>query len=147
MRYNKRSVVDAAHPDRFAKWVRDLYQKNGVYVIFEGAQCVYVGASTGDSLYGTLTRHFQRWERSQDKRPTGAVFERNRVKVYAEIIDNKDDALYREQELIHELNPRDNKQSSWLVINEPPAAKARGDDRQEGDAFDEVSAFFEDLVD
>lgn len=45
-------------------WVRDLASRSGVYLIKSkrSRRVVYVGESHTGKLYGTLTRHFQRWK-------------------------------------------------------------------------------------
>jgi len=43
----------------YPEWVRRLKGASGVYVIRQGGQTVYVGASFSDRLYETMTRHLQ----------------------------------------------------------------------------------------
>lgn len=50
----------------YPAWVRALKGKSGVYAIRHvglATRVLYVGESHTGNLYGTLTRHFQRWSR------------------------------------------------------------------------------------
>lgn len=149
--FELRSVIDSASPRKFAPWVRALYGKNGVYAIFNksGTRAEYVGVSTGESLYGTLTRHFQKWERNEGTQYTGPVFNRKKVLVGIEIIPNKTQALAREQELIAALDPRLNRQVNVEEDNEDLGDEM---DAKEPEGFvdgalDELSAFFDEIAD
>ena len=59
-----RSVVDRRDILRYAPWVRELKDRNGVYVIRDAldGDVYYVGESHSGRLYSTLTRHFQFWD-------------------------------------------------------------------------------------
>lgn len=138
------SVVDEANPKKFAPWVRALYGKNGVYAIFskQGREFIaeYVGVSSAEKLYGTLTRHFQQWDRNNGGQMTGPVFDRRRVMVAIEIIPNKFEALEREQEWIAMLEPVLN-QKIEIALDGEEADESEPDD-VEPDVFDELADFF-----
>jgi hypothetical protein len=104
----------------YPDWVRALDGQSGVYVIREldanGApEIVYVGSSSADRLYGTLTRHFQSWRRSKgfwrgqynEGHDPGLTYDRDRVDA-AVRITSASQALDEETRLIRRLRPRDN---------------------------------------
>ena len=93
---------------RFPDWVRALDGKSGVYVIKNQVfnSIMYVGESHSGQLYGTLTRHFQRW-RGQGSGHTYPLF--NSV-VAVEVV-SPSRALRRQVELIEELGPLDNERA------------------------------------
>ena len=117
-RLNFRPVGASSEP--YPDWVRDLRGRSGVYVIRERmhdgtAPIVYVGSSSADRLYETLTRHFQTWRRrksfwsgqySQGHDP-GLTWNRAACEVAA-IITPAQHALEMESRLIRRLAPRDN---------------------------------------
>ncbi len=104
-----------AYPD----WVRALKGKSGVYVIREvrgngEAEIVYVGQSSANKLYETLTRHLQTWRRwkgfwrgQYSEHDPGLTYDRDRVEV-AVRITTPAAALDEEARLIRRLRPRDN---------------------------------------
>lgn len=47
--------------------LKNLSKKAGVYIIRQGREIVYIGYS-GVNLYKTITRHFQDWSASKQKR-------------------------------------------------------------------------------
>lgn len=93
----------------FAGWVRALRSASasGVYVIRDArtGRTIYVGQSSTGRLYGTLTRHFQRWDPSYWT--DGATYDRAQVLVAIEET-HPDDARPRERALLRRLCPRDN---------------------------------------
>lgn len=77
------------NPSRYAKWARDLTRKSGVYVIAKEkwlssgpGKVVYVGRSSSNKLYATMTRHFQSWEGPQEH----TVFDRESVWVKVRVM-------------------------------------------------------------
>lgn len=94
----------------FAAWVRETRGRSGAYVIRDATsrEILYVGESHRKKLYETLTRHFQQW----DGPTSGPTYDRDRVEVAAIESDN---AVELQNELIVQLNPRDN------VRGQPPA--------------------------
>jgi len=121
-----RSVVDARDPAKFAPWVRALQGKHGVYLVAQDDVVQYVGVSWSGKLYGTLTRHFQAWNRRYSNAYTGPVFDRFAVLVAVEVIEDPDEAQRREKEWITRFAPLLNRQ-------EPPWTPKRSDG---GDAFE-----------
>ncbi len=104
----------------YPEWIRALDGKSGVYVIREiGAdgkpEIVYVGSSSADRLYDTLTRHFQQWRRWKgfwrgqygEGHDPGLTYKRDRVDVAVRITPASR-ALDEEARLIRRLRPRDN---------------------------------------
>ena len=107
------------------KWLSRLRGKSGAYVIREcqgwgirscaGGTVVYVGESHTAGLYGTLTRHFQKWNGST----AGTTYDRARCSVAVVVTSDKRErgapgfrrAEVAQQQLIEELNPRDNSYS------------------------------------
>ena len=146
--FELRSVIDPESPKRFAPWVRALYGKNGVYAIFNrsGTRAEYVGVSTGESLYGTLTRHFQKWERKEGTQYTGPVFNRKKVLVGIEIIPNKTQALTREQELIAALDPRLNRQVNVADDEDDEEMDAQEPEGIVDEALDDLFGFFDEIA-
>ena len=109
-----------ARGEHYPEWVRALVGKSGVYVIREigddgTSDVVYVGASSTDRLYNTLTRHFQVWRRWKgfwrgqygEGHDPGLTYDRSRVEVAARVTSPVD-ALDEEARLIRRLRPRDN---------------------------------------
>lgn len=117
-RLTYRSV--GAFGDPYPDWVQDLRRRSGVYVIRERQRdatnpIVYVGQSSLDRLYETLTRHFQMWRRVKgywrghyaEGHDPGLTYDRGACEA-ATIITAPDDALDLEAQLIRRLTPRDN---------------------------------------
>ena len=113
-----RSVGQRGEP--YPDWVRALDGKSGVYVIREfdangEPEIVYVGSSSADRLYSTLTRHFQSWRRSKafwrgqynEGHDPGLTYDRDRVDA-AVRITRASQAIDEEARLIRRLRPRDN---------------------------------------
>ncbi|MBK9032125.1 MAG: hypothetical protein IPL61_12535 [Myxococcales bacterium] len=109
-----------ARGEPYPAWVQDLRGRSGVYVIRErqadgSMPLVYVGQSSGDRLYDTLTRHFQTWHRAKDhwrgqytdQHDPGLTYERATVDA-AVLVTPARHALEMEQRLIRRLSPRDN---------------------------------------
>ncbi len=109
-----------ARGEPYPAWVQDLRGRSGVYVIRERQAdgtlpVVYVGQSSGDRLYDTLTRHFQSWQRAKDhwrgqytdQHDPGLTYERGTVDA-AVLITPAGHALEMEKRLIRRLTPRDN---------------------------------------
>lgn len=104
--------IGAAGP--YPSWVRDLTRRSGVYVIREGARCVYVGSSVRN-LRATLTRHFQGWRRKKSfwagffggGHDPGLTYDRGAVTVAVRLCPP---ARARDLEMatIQRLKPRDN---------------------------------------
>lgn len=94
--------------ERYPDWIRHLETRNGVYVIREYRDNIiaYVGESHSDRLYGTLTRHFQRWTPKYDT--AGPTYDRQDVEV-AVVLVPRTHALYLQNDLICTLDPRDNR--------------------------------------
>ena len=107
VRLRYRSPVDGRDLLRYAKWVRELRLRSGVYVIRDTdlREIVYVGESHTDRLYATLTRHFQYWTGYT----AGTTYDRYSVEVAVCALDEAPDDVIRKQvELIGELSPSDN---------------------------------------
>ena len=103
-------------------WLQRLRGKSGAYVIRQcrgwgikscgGGTVVYVGESHTAGLYGTLTRHFQKW----DGATAGTTYDRAACTVAVEVTSAKREqgapgfrrAERTQQRLIEELSPRDN---------------------------------------
>lgn len=94
--------------ERYPDWIRTLKTRNGVYVIRETDDntITYVGESHSDRLYGTLTRHFQRWTPKYDT--AGPTYDRQDIEV-AVVLVPKTHAIYLQNDLICALDPRDNR--------------------------------------
>jgi len=109
-----------ASSEPYPDWVRDLRGRSGVYIIRErmydgSTPIVYVGSSSADRLYETLTRHFQSWRRrksfwsgqyTQGHDP-GLTWNRAACDV-AIVLTPAQHALEMESRLIRRLAPRDN---------------------------------------
>jgi hypothetical protein len=121
-----RPVGDRGEP--YPEWIRALDGKSGAYVIRElGAdgtpEIVYVGQSSSDRLYDTLTRHFQQWRRWKgfwrgqyaEGHDPGLTYDRSRVEAAVRITPASR-ALDEEARLIRRLRPRDN------IIGQPEEA-------------------------
>lgn len=113
--------------ERYPAWLRALSGKSGVYIVREAAdlgRTLYVGESHTGKLYGTITRHFQRWLRSSRSRSAlrfqgarggwspgsrdpGVTYPREDV-VVAVIVRPADRAVELQGRLIDSLCPRDN---------------------------------------
>jgi len=120
-----RSVVDRRDILRYAPWVRELKDRNGVYVI-RGAldgDVYYVGESHSGRLYSTLTRHFQFW----DGYTAGTTYDRDGVEVAVSHLDEPSrDVIHAQVELIVALAPIDNSHHQL----------SDGDDDELDDGFD-----------
>jgi len=94
--------------ERYPDWIRHLEDRNGVYIIRETRDntIAYVGESHSDRLYGTLTRHFQRW--TEKYNTAGPTYDRADVEV-AVVTVPKTHALTLQNDLICALDPRDNR--------------------------------------
>ncbi len=110
---NYRPVGSRGEP--YPEWLRRLSGSSGVYVIRQGGEVVYVGSSSANRLYETLTRHLQSWSRakgfwkgqfSQSHDP-GLTYDRDRVEVAVKVTSPAR-ALDEEARLIRRLRPRDN---------------------------------------
>lgn len=103
----------------YPAWVRALDGASGVYVIREfnddtrAWQIVYVGESHRGRLYGTLTRHWQRWTRGttdeyrHSAHDPGLTYARARCEAAA-IVTPDERARDIQDALIRWLAPRDN---------------------------------------
>ena len=94
--------------DSYPAWIRGLRKVSGVYVIrmqYSG-DIAYVGESSSNRLYSTLTRHFQRWSNKFDT--AGATYDRKYIQV-AVIVVPRDHARFLQNELICTLRPSDNR--------------------------------------
>ncbi len=96
----------------FASWVRKLKHKSGVYRIVSKGKTLYVGSSSKNRMYGTLTRHFQRWERSRPADMTGYVFDRKNVLVEVKVTSAGEIALSTEKAWIARFDPLLNRENS-----------------------------------
>ena len=92
----------------YPDWIRGLDGRNGVYLIRlrDSGEIAYIGESHTERLYGTLTRHFQRW--SPKYNTAGPTYDRSDVDV-AVVLVPKTHAQYLQNELICALNPQDNR--------------------------------------
>lgn len=102
------AAVGTYSGEPYPDWIRDLKTRNGIYVIreYRDDTIAYVGESHSDRLYGTLTRHFQRWTEKYDT--AGPTYDREDVEV-AVVLVPKTHALYLQNDLICALDPRDNR--------------------------------------
>ena len=112
--FHYRTIGASGEP--YPDWLRALKGKSGVYVIREiGGEIVYVGSSSADRLYETLTRHFQTWRRWKgfwkgqygEGADPGLTYARDSVEV-AVRVTSANGALDQEMTLIARLAPRDN---------------------------------------
>lgn len=92
-------------PGTWAKWLRELREASGVYVIRtrRSKLVLYVGESHTGRLYDTITRHFQDWSSGQDR----IEYDRHRVEIGVFVMP-KSRAYDHQVELIKRLRPRDN---------------------------------------
>lgn len=108
-------VADPDNPHRFHPQIRALSRRraSGVYLIRAAngdRRVLYVGESHTGRLYGTLTRHFQRWDTPNDRqgrREGGVEYDRNGCQVRFEIM-LAGTVSDRQAELIARHDPRDN---------------------------------------
>ncbi|MBZ0237014.1 MAG: hypothetical protein K8M05_32090 [Deltaproteobacteria bacterium] len=104
----------------YPPWVADLRGRSGVYVIRAPGESghleiVYVGSSSADRLYETLTRHFQSWRRWKsfwrggftEGHDPGLTYERDTAEA-AVLVTPAGHALEMERRFIRRLRPRDN---------------------------------------
>jgi hypothetical protein len=106
-------------PDRrWAQWMRDLYGRNGVYMIRSANthQVLYIGESHTGRLFYTLTRHLWDW----NGEGAGPSYSPQFVEVAVELHGDPDEAIERQFELIRKLDPRDNKQDGHSLLDEVP---------------------------
>ena len=116
-RLNYRPLGDSGEP--YPAWVRDLRGKAGAYVIRDASssEILYVGKSE-TSLYDTMTRHLQTWQRWKkwwhheysrggQRHDPGTTYDRKRVEVAVRVTPSSL-ASDEEARLIHTLQPRDN---------------------------------------
>ena len=117
-----------ASGEPYPEWVRALKGKSGVYVIREiGGDIVYVGSSSADRLYETLTRHFQTWRRYKgfwkgqyaEGADPGLTYARDSVEVAVRVTSSSG-ALDEELKLIDRLAPRDNQIGQRAPAEEEP---------------------------
>jgi hypothetical protein len=113
-RFVYRPVGDRGEP--YPEWLRSLRGSSGVYIIRErGGPIVYVGESSADRLYETLTRHFQEWRRYKgfwrgqfaEGHDPGLTYDRASVEVAVKVTA-PEEAIEEEARLIRRLRPRDN---------------------------------------
>lgn len=90
--------------DKGKKTTFDIWQKSGVYIIYEKRKIVYVGESS-NNLYRTMYRHFQSWN---DESQYRATFDPNKVKVRV-ILCTALQAAKLEAALILKYYPQKNK--------------------------------------
>jgi hypothetical protein len=92
----------------FPSWIRGLRKQSGVYIIrdLDSRAIWYVGESSSNRLYSTLTRHFQAWTNKYET--AGATYDREDIEV-AVIIVPKSHARHLQNELICVLDPADNR--------------------------------------
>lgn len=104
----------------YPPWITDLRGRSGAYVIRVPDEngdrvIVYVGSSSADRLYETVTRHFQIWRRWKgfwrgqygEGHDPGLSYDRD-VCDAAVIVTQPQHALELESRLIRRLRPRDN---------------------------------------
>jgi hypothetical protein len=106
-------------PDRrWAQWMRDLYGRNGVYMIRSVSthQVLYIGESHTGRLFYTLTRHLWNW----NGEGAGPSYSPQFVEVAVELHSDPDEAIERQFELIRKLDPRDNQQDGHSLLDEVP---------------------------
>jgi hypothetical protein len=98
--------------DPYPEWLRELTNSDGVYLILEKGVLAYIGESHTGRLYGTATRHFQRWS---DKYNTAGPTYRRKDCEMALVLVPAAHAFPLQNDLILELAlrgqaPRDNRQ-------------------------------------
>ena len=115
---------------RYPEWLRELKERSGVYVIRERGEVVYVGESHSDRLYGTITRHFQKWDRRKRarrfggdyRRPTdndpGTRYDRDACEVAIILTPADGRAIEKQNHLIGTLSPRDNVQGQLPIAED-----------------------------
>lgn len=115
-----RAPEDSRDATRFARWLRALWgiDVSGVYVIRDARSRapLYVGESHTGRLYDTITRHLQSWRTGHQ---AGQSYERTEVEIAIEVT-RRDDAIERQDELIADLIPRDNRYRPSLDDAEVP---------------------------
>lgn len=98
---------------RYAAWLQQLDDRSGAYVLrsISTGEVLYVGESHTGKLRGTLTRHFQRWERQtynpHGGRRGGHVYDRDDTEAGL-IVTEPGMAIATQYALIQQLAPRDN---------------------------------------
>ncbi|MGN6105499.1 MAG: peptidoglycan DD-metalloendopeptidase family protein [Kofleriaceae bacterium] len=102
--------------EAYPEWLRRARGSSGVYVIRErGGPVLYVGQSSANKLYETVTRHLQQWRRFKgfwrgqyaEGHDPGLTYDRDGVEIAIKITPPAD-ALDEEARLIRRLRPRDN---------------------------------------
>ena len=105
--------------EAYPEWITRTADDNGVYLIRDAAtkRLLYVGSSSKNSLYSTVTRHLQTWRRSkkfwkgrysEDDHDPGMTYPRGSVEVAVRVMSSDIAALNEEMRLIETLRPRDN---------------------------------------
>jgi hypothetical protein len=103
----------------YPRWLRDLIGEHGIYIIKEGSTIVYIGESHAGRLYGTITRHFQRWTRSKDyhkgqyveaTNDPGLTYDRAACRVAYYVTKTGESAIEMQDRAIAHFEPRDNVQ-------------------------------------
>jgi len=117
-----RGAKGTAYPD----WLRALKGKSGVYLIRAGEKIVYIGESHSNMLSTTLSRHFQKWDRSHKpgrdhawSRATGHTYDRALVRV-AVVVCSSRRAPLLQYDLIAHFKPRDNEVIGASLVEEVP---------------------------
>ena len=108
--------ADICDAGRYPDWIRGLRNRSGVYVIRDrhSGHIAYVGESSTDRLYGTLTRHFQAWTNKFDT--AGATYDRSDVDVAVIVVPDVH-ANFLQNELICRLQPVDNRLLCDQIFN------------------------------
>lgn len=107
-----------AHGEPYPAWLRELRTRSGAYVIRQARRVVYVGESHSNKLYGTITRHFQTWDRWKSwwrglygpKTDPGQTYSRAGSEIAVLPTAKGEAALQAQARLIRRLRPRDNVQ-------------------------------------
>ncbi len=88
---------------------QELGRLSGVYVIesHQTGRVLYVGESHTNQLRKTIMRHFQQWKQDYMHKQPRATYDRRRVSVRVEVTA-PGAAIERQNDLICELEPRDN---------------------------------------
>ncbi len=105
--------------EAYPEWITSTADDNGVYLIRDATtkRLLYVGSSSRNSLYSTVTRHLQTWRRSkkfwkgrysEDDHDPGMTYPRSSVEVAVRVMPSDIAALNEEMRLIETLRPRDN---------------------------------------
>lgn len=133
-------IYDINNPARFAPQIQALSRQCGVYAIYVDGSPQYVGVSTRFRLYGTVTRHVQKWSDRKDGTSPGFTWDRFRVVVAVQTFDDPSDAARAEAVWIAELRPALNKQTTIPPF--PPEAE----EPDESEPADLTAAELEDAL-